>query len=292
MAQKISRSLGIHDGPFHADEVTACALLLLFDLIDEDKIYRTRDSHLLATCEYVCDVGGKYNPNQKHFDHHQADYTGSLSSAGMILLYLKDQKILSSNLYQFFNDSLVEGIDAHDIGTVKLQKGTCFFSDVIANFLPIEYGSAHARMQEAFQEALIFTIGHLKRLKERFDYMQVCKALVEKEMEKNLPYLIFDKPIPWLESFFELGGENSPALFVVMPSQNHWKLRAIPPTFERRMEVRKPLPEAWAGLHEEELIKVTKIEGSVFCHKGRFISIWKTKEDAIKALNIVLGKKI
>ena len=28
------RSFGTHDGSFHADEVTACALLLLFDLID------------------------------------------------------------------------------------------------------------------------------------------------------------------------------------------------------------------------------------------------------------------
>nr|NGX27459.1 hypothetical protein [Chlamydiota bacterium] len=39
----ISRSLGTHDGSFHADEVSACALLLVFDLIDRDKIFRTRD---------------------------------------------------------------------------------------------------------------------------------------------------------------------------------------------------------------------------------------------------------
>ena len=32
------RTLGTHDGSFHADEVTACALLLLFDLIDMEGI--------------------------------------------------------------------------------------------------------------------------------------------------------------------------------------------------------------------------------------------------------------
>ena len=32
------RSCGTHDGTFHADEVTACALLILFDLVDEDKV--------------------------------------------------------------------------------------------------------------------------------------------------------------------------------------------------------------------------------------------------------------
>ncbi|MDF2550599.1 MAG: hypothetical protein K0S07_1666, partial [Chlamydiales bacterium] len=31
---KQPRSFGTHDGSFHADEVTACALLLLVDLID------------------------------------------------------------------------------------------------------------------------------------------------------------------------------------------------------------------------------------------------------------------
>src|SRR5262245_37911373 len=87
--RKIKRSFGTHDGSFHADEVTACALLLLFDLIDRDKIVRTRDSMILGTCEFVCDVGGLYNPSKKLFDHHQAEYTGSLSSAGMILEYLK-----------------------------------------------------------------------------------------------------------------------------------------------------------------------------------------------------------
>ena len=39
---KIPRSVGTHDGTFHADEVTACALLLLFDLVDGNKIIRTR----------------------------------------------------------------------------------------------------------------------------------------------------------------------------------------------------------------------------------------------------------
>jgi Uncharacterized conserved protein related to MYG1 family len=84
----IKRSVGTHDGAFHADEVTACALLVVFDLVDEDKIVRTRDPSKLAECEYVCDVGGEYDPSRKLFDHHQADYVGRLSSAGMILHYL------------------------------------------------------------------------------------------------------------------------------------------------------------------------------------------------------------
>jgi uncharacterized UPF0160 family protein len=76
-----------------------------------------------------------------------------------------------------------------------------------------------------------------------------------------------------------------------MPIGKEWKLRGIPPTNKRRMEVRLPLPEEWAGLHEKELEKASQIKGAIFCHKGRFISIWKTKEAAMQALKYVLKKK-
>ena len=83
-----------------------------------------------------------------------------------------------------------------------------------------------------------------------------------------------------------------PAVFVIMPSGKHWKLRGIPPSPRDRMSVRYPLPLAWAGLIEQELVEQTGISGAVFCHKGRFISIWKTKEDAFKALNLVLEQSL
>ncbi|MEK7340034.1 MAG: MYG1 family protein, partial [Verrucomicrobiota bacterium] len=106
----IKKSIGIHDGAFHADEVTACALLVLFGLADETKIVRTRNLQKLALCEYVCDVGGIYDPSSKRFDHHQIDYKGELSSAGMVLLYLLDQKKLDQAAYDFLNSSLIIGV--------------------------------------------------------------------------------------------------------------------------------------------------------------------------------------
>ena len=39
--------------------------------------------------------------------------------------------------------------------------------------------------------------------------------------------------------------------------------------------------------HEEELRKMTGIAGAIFCHKGRFISIWETREDALQAFEKV-----
>jgi uncharacterized UPF0160 family protein len=286
------RTLGIHSGSFHADEVTATAFLLLYDLIDRKGVLRTRDLKELSRCEYVCDVGGIYDPELKRFDHHQVDYKGPLSSAGMILLYLKDSGIIDSHLFEMYNRTLVLGVDAHDNGLAKLEMGTTSFSQVISNFLPIDYDASDEEMNEAFFAAVDFVLGHLNRLLNRSIYTTECRSLVQSSMQETGYALIFDRSIPWIDNFFELGGDVHPALFVIMPSGSHWKLRGIPPSIHERMKVRKPLPEAWSGLLEDDLKKVSGIKGAIFCHKGRFISIWETKEDALKALHLVLQKDI
>lgn len=284
------RSLGTHDGSFHADEVTACSLLLLFNLIDRDKIHRTRDPGILEKCEYVCDVGGIYSPEIKRFDHHQIEYKGPMSSAGMVLLYLKEKGILEPHLYEAFNRSLVWGVDAHDNGVAKLEPGITSFSQVISNFLPIEYDVSPEEMNGAFFQAVSFAMGHLDRLRARHAYTLKCQVAVKKAMTDTSGALIFEESLPWMENFFELGGDHHPAQFVIMPSGKHWKLRGIPPSMNERMKVRRPMPEHWAGLHDHDLKKVSGIEGAIFCHKGRFISIWETKEDAIKALHLTMKK--
>lgn len=287
---KIERSCGTHDGSFHADEVTACALLLLFELIDKDKIIRTRDLHKLGQCEFVCDVGGVYDPATKRFDHHQSEYTGDLSSAGMVWQYLRDKGIVTEEAYQFVNRSLILGIDAHDNGRVTPEIGSCTFSQVVTNFVPVVYDAPFDVQNKAFFDALEFVLGHLRRLLERFHYIHSCREKIISAMEKKEKSLIFDEAMPWMECFFDLGGEQHPAIFVIMPSNGHWKLRGIPPSFEERMKVRVPLPQEWAGLLDQDLKRVTGIPGAIFCHKGRFISVWETKEDAMKALVYILKR--
>jgi uncharacterized UPF0160 family protein len=286
----VLRSCGTHDGTFHADEVTACALLIVFNLVDKDKIIRTRNKALLDKCEFVCDVGGIYDPDQKLFDHHQSEYTGLLSSAGMILLHLKSSKIFNESAYKFFNHSLILGVDAHDNGRDPQIPGLCTYSHIISNYVPIQHDVDAALQNKAFFEALDFVIQHLTRLWARYHYMQSCRQIIAEAMNRNSDCLMFDKGIPWLEIFFELNGENHPAKFVIMPSGNHWKLRAIPPSLDNRMQVRFPLPAEWAGLLDKDLERVSGISGAVFCHKGRFISVWQTREAAIQALNYTLKK--
>lgn len=287
----IPRSFGTHDGTFHADEVTACALLVCYGLVDRDKVFRTRQPNQLALCEFVCDVGGEYAPSKKRFDHHQVSYKGDLSSAGMVWAYLKEIELIDKTTYTFLNRSLIEGVDAHDNGRVTFEPGVCTFSQIISNFVPIHHNVSAKEQDFSFNQALDFVLGHLTRSLDRFAYIQQCREKVKASMAEQKEFLYFDEAMPWLDIFFDLKGEAHPAQFVVMPAGKHWKLRGIPPSSEDRMKVRKPLPEKWAGLLEEELKKVSGIPGAVFCHKGLFISVWETKEDAFKAMSYALKEK-
>jgi uncharacterized UPF0160 family protein len=290
LGRRRRRSFGTHSGSFHADEVTACALLLLVDLIEVSQIIRTRDLSRLDLCQYVCDVGGVYDVKSLRFDHHQADYIGPLSSAGMVLAYLRQEGILEDHFGDYLKKSLIDGIDAHDNGVVGTTPGVTSFSQVASSFAPVRYDAPEEAMGAAFMEAVQFVLTYLRKLQERFVYTASCKASVQRAMEGRGPVLIFSESIPWLESFFEMGGKDHPALFVLMPAGDHWKLRGIPPTLDERMKVRRPFPSDWAGLHDEDLEAVSGISGAIFCHKGRFISIWETKDSAEKALDCVLSK--
>ena len=179
-------------------------------------------------------------------------------------------------------------MDAHDNGRVTQEIGSCSFSNVISNYVPIMHDASHEEQTHAFFAALDFVLGHLQRLQDRFRYIQSCREKVAVAMARQEKYLYFEEAMPWLETFFDAGGEEHPALFVIMPSGGHWKLRGIPPNLANRMKVRLPLPQEWAGLLDEDLKRVSKIPGAIFCHKGRFISVWETKEDAFKALNHIL----
>lgn len=290
MSHKIPKSVGVHDGVFHADEITAVALLVILDLVDPKNVVRSRQEEKLALCEYVCDVGGIYDPQRKLFDHHQASYKGEMSSAGLILTYIKEQKLMKAEEAHFIYHSLVKGVDDHDNGRSPQIPGITLFSHVIANFAPPTYQADAKEMDNAFHEALEFTIGHLERLLSRHRYNRECRKTVESVMRQHKQCLIFDRAIPWAENFFALHGKEHPALFVVMPSGDYWKLRGIPPDDEHKMQVRLPLPQEWAGLLGEDLKRVSKLPGALFCHKGRFTSVWETKEDALRALEEVLRR--
>ena len=54
-------------------------------------------------------------------------------------------------------------------------------------------------------------------------------------------------------------------------------------------ESRKPLPEAWRGVRDDELSKLSGIDGCVFVHASGFIGGNKTEEGTMKMAFAALG---
>ena len=65
--------------------------------------------------------------------------------------------------------------------------------------------------------------------------------------------------------------EANKAIYVVYPDETsgNWRVQAVPVSPES-FESRKALPEAWRGLRDEELSRVSGIEGGIFVHASGF----------------------
>jgi len=118
-----------HSGVFHADEITACALLQValetINKIDYNIVItrsRNKDEFTNSKYDYIVDVGGKYD-GITLFDHHQFDKTDKLyglSSAGLVYKYIcKLEPTFSTykTLATFIND-----VDKQDTGIQIMPK--------------------------------------------------------------------------------------------------------------------------------------------------------------------------
>ena len=66
--------------------------------------------------------------------------------------------------------------------------------------------------------------------------------------------------------------EANQAIYVVYPDEfsGNWRVQAVPLSPES-FESRKALPEVWRGGRDEELSKVSGIDGGIFIHASGFI---------------------
>jgi uncharacterized UPF0160 family protein len=74
-----------------------------------------------------------------------------------------------------------------------------------------------------------------------------------------------------LEAELSLAEEKQP-IYVIYADETgtNYRIQAVPVSSES-FESRKALPEAWRGLRDDELSKVTGIDGGVFVHASGFI---------------------
>ncbi|HEY1041426.1 MAG TPA: MYG1 family protein [Candidatus Paceibacterota bacterium] len=275
-----------HNGGFHADEVCAVAMLGIYlGMQAEDyTVVRTRDPEVIATGDYVIDVGHIYNEAANRFDHHQQEGAGirhngiPYASCGLVWRHF-GYEICNNNkeLWQEIEDRICIPVDAHDNGILiqTLTEGGLQpqynLGEIISTYKPILDSTD---TDPYFMEAMEFVKGMIVRILAR-------AYVVEREHNRAREVLnnvegntaVFDEMYLWegLET------EYPDVHVVVYPKNNEWRaetVRKMEGTFSRWVR----FPEEWGGLSGEELQAVSGIEGLKFCHRAGFLLVGHTKE--------------
>jgi uncharacterized UPF0160 family protein len=77
-------------------------------------------------------------------------------------------------------------------------------------------------------------------------------------------------------------------LYVLYEHSDHWRVKCVPDYTKPMFASRRLLPEHWAGRTGEQLVAATSVDGTLFCHNGRFICGNATREGAIKLIKTAL----
>ena len=296
-----------HNGCFHADDLFACATLVLWCEKKKQsfKIIRTRDEEKIKNADIVFDVGGIYNDELNRFDHHQKGGAGkrlitsiimrenSIEYSSFGLIWKKFGPELCSGdmeVWKKIDSRIVAPIDAGDNGIdIIIPK----FEDII----PYEVSQAFLAFSPTWKESnsniddiFVNQVYSVKKIIER-----EIKVTTDDEEAKQIIINVYnkssDKKIIILENSFPrylyqstLSKLQKP-IYVVLPSSqgNYWKVEAIIKGLGT-YESRKLLPESWRGFldNDPKLAKITGVPDVFFCHRSGFLIGAKSKEGAIK----------
>jgi uncharacterized UPF0160 family protein len=290
--------LGSHSGKFHADDVFAIATL---SLIHQDyKILRSRDPKVWAQCDYLVDVGGVYDHDNKIYDHHFRNgpaYEDGLpmSSVGLIWKHYGAEACQSQEIADRICHKLIRTLDAHDNG-IKLTERASEFPDVgdvsisglVAVMNPTDFSRADEVFAQEVTRAREVLKAYIAKATKWFNSKQETVEAIAKANHEKKAYIEISENCNFMEHLLK-SEKGSDILFAMYPNDGKWYARTISSTLGS-FEDRKSFPDAWAGLRDEDFSKAANIPDGVFCHHSCFIcgsysheSTTKLVEAAIKA---------
>lgn len=309
-----------HSGSFHADDVFGVGVLAT--LHPDHEILRSRDPAVLATGDFLVDVGGEWDAARGRFDHHQRGFDGrrvredgtgeGYASAGLVWKAYGEAYVRHAaqslgetlppdavaRIAQDVDGALVRYLDLVDTGAQMVAPGVFGLSSQVAllnsSWLEEQGLDAHAlaRLQlERFREAMHLVQRQLHRLVLRRIGQELAAAKVraaERLLDGRLLYLR-DGGMPWTSVVVQ---EMPDVLLVLYPESDdggtRHVLRTVPvasDSFANRMD----LPAAWAGLRDAQLAAASGVPDALFCHTNRFIAVARSLEGALRMAELALA---
>ncbi len=294
------KTVAVHDGSFHTDDVFACAALSLAHG-GHIAITRTRDMELIKKADIVVDVGGEYDEAKERFDHHQIGGAGARANgipyASFGLVWKKYGPLVcgSHTAAEKIDLAIVAPIDGPDNGVatyapVFSDVGVYSIHGVIGSFLPTWKELAadiDSQFLKAVKLASQLLAREIKKAKDNQEGERIVRESYAQAADKRI--IIVPAPIGRVNIVSMLMQFSEP-LFAVYPDREAktWSVVGILKQFGS-FEIRHDIPLAWAGLHDEELRKVTGIQDAIFCHTKRFLVVAKSQAGALALAKLALN---
>ena len=292
-----------HNGSFHADDIFACAMLVMMleNKGENYEIIRTRNEEVISQGDYVFDVGGIYDEAKNKFDHHQKGGAGirvdgiEYSSFGLVWEKFGEEVSGSKKAKEIIERGLVEPIDAFDNGInlveLKNEKIVPYLIQHMFLSMHLTWREDKTKMDEMFMKCVDIAKEVLTReIIQTNDTLLAEDVLIKIYEEiKDKRIIVLDRKYPY-EEILNRYPEPTYVVFQRSDEYGSWEVEAVRDNF-KSFENRKNFPAPWAGLKDEDLQKVTGVDDAVFCHKALFMAIAKSKEGAIKLAELALNEK-
>ncbi len=282
-----------HNGSFHADDVFAAAtLIIMLEKKGQNfEIIRTRDPEIIQKGDYVFDVGGIYDEAKNRFDHHQTGGAGKrengieYSSFGLVWKKFGAEISGSKEIADLTERKLVIPVDAND-NAIDLYKNNFSnilpytLQDVLAIFSPtsLEAMGKDGQFLKALGWAKEILTREIKKTKDQIEITKIIHEFYRQTADKRL--IIINQPkVSRFEIWDALQNFLEP-LFVVYGDNLDWSVVAIRKD-NNSFGNRKDFPANWGGVYREDLQKITGVSDAIFCHRGLFMAVAKSKEGAV-----------
>ena len=286
-----------HNGKFHVDDLMAVAVLQLLHGVEDTEVVRSRDPQVLATGDYVVDVGGVYDPATNRFDHHQRGGAGgrtngiAYSALGLVWKHYGEKLCGSKNVAAKLDHDVVIPIDMADNGVdVYVPTRENIHPYLVHRFLMVMRPTW--KEKEEYDERFMEILPWARRLIEREIIMardneegeEHARKAYDGARDKRL--IIFDGHYPWQDVL----AKTPDAIYIVKERslKNGWEVECVRNDVHS-FKNRKSLPEAWRGRTGEELAAATGVPDAIFCHNTGFIAVAKSKEGALRLAELALN---
>lgn len=306
--------IATHSGSHHADDAYGVAVLLA--IYPHAQVIRTRDPEVIAEADFAVDVGGVWDPCRGRFDHHQKGFDGRrphnnvlYASAGLVWSAHGTQLIQQmapdltrqevDTIWGAIDDELVQHLDMADTGAAQGAPGffglsaiTHLFNvtrvEMVGNRQFAEGDKAlESRIdaeyqQRAFLKAVELMQSVLFRMISHF-YDEAKGNASVRAGERLFDGKVLVLPVAGLTWENVVCHEMPDVRFVIYPdsTDRQHQVRTVP-VEPQSFKARLDLPEAWAGLRDEQLAQATGVADAVFCHNARFIGGAVSREGAIE----------